>query len=191
MFKKFFVSLILFMSVNVWAFTPIQVKSSFISQIPTLHAHPITSDSYSSIVSYLKWDSFNQNILTQYDGNSSPYLIGNDKISITPTGESFGQCVAFIKGVSNALRTEYWEEGNPINVMTPKYSVIATFDAFGNYYGHVGILISVTDGGIYILDQNYNNLQYPGAIALHFIPWNATSSTLPQASAVNYRVVEQ
>lgn len=185
-----FACLVLFLG-NAWALSPIQVNSTFRSEVPSLHAFPITSDQYSSIVSYLKYDTFNVNKLTKYDGANSPYLVETDKISITPVGENWGQCVAFIRGVSNALTTSSWRAGSALNISSPKYSVVATFGANGSYSGHVGILIAVTDGGIYLLDQNYNNVYHEGAISLHFIPWNAQSSTYPPASGVNYRIVLQ
>ncbi len=195
--KFIFAILFNFIFINfAFATTPVAVKSSFINEIGTLKVYPTINDGYSTKVNYLAGNQFNSTILDKYDGTSVPEINSNGRISITPPPEYYNQCVAFVKGVTNAKPTSSWRKGSAISILTQKYAVIATFSSDGYYENnqnsHVAIYITQTNEGIYVLDQNFKgSFSNPvGEIAVRLIPWT-TSSTSPQAKASNYYIVEQ
>lgn len=195
--KNFFIVLFNMIFINfAFALTPIEVKNDFKNEIGTLKVYPMINDGYSTKVNYLAGNTFNQNILTKYDGGNTPEINSNQRISITPPNEYYNQCVAFIKGVTNAKSTSSWRRGSAISVLTQKYAVIATFSSDGfyenNHKSHVAIYIAQTNEGIYVLDQNFRgSFSNPvGEIAVRLIPWTS-NSTSSQAKASNYYIVEQ
>lgn len=118
--KVIFAILFNFIFVNIaFATTPVAVKSSFVNEIGTLKVHPTINDGYSTKVNYLAGNTFNSTILDKYDGTNIPIINTIDnRISITPTGEYDRQCVAFIKGVTNAKSTSSWRRGSAISILT-------------------------------------------------------------------------
>jgi len=103
------------------------------------------------------------------------------------------QCVTLVRAFSNAGGSWLWRKGMHAIDLTHKvyYPVpIATFNTQGLYSpGHAAILLYVSEMGITVLDQNWDNVN--GRIAVHMIPFLDSWGNYPQKSAYNYSVIEQ
>jgi hypothetical protein len=92
-----------------------------------------------------------------------PYVATNyDKSPAAPLGHwvgappYYGQCVSYVKAVAPALpQTSKWRKGAPVkgNATIKAGTVIATFDAAGNYSGHAAIYESQSPDGLNVIDQ--------------------------------------
>jgi len=102
------------------------------------------------------------------------------------------QCVTLVRALSNAGHSSGWRVGMDVIDLTHKvyYPVpIATFNNNGVYSpGHAALLLYVSELGITVLDQNWDNKN--GRIAVHLIPFleNGGNSV---GNAYNYSVIER
>jgi hypothetical protein len=68
----------------------------------------------------------------------------------------YGECVSYVKFVTQGLpQTSMWRKGLPVkgNGNVLRGTVIATFNAQGQYSGHAAIFESQTGKGINVVDQ--------------------------------------
>jgi len=103
------------------------------------------------------------------------------------------QCVTLVRAFSNAGLSSTWKKGmDAIDLMHKVYYPVpvATFNTQERYSpGHAAILLYVSEVGITVLDQNWDNVN--GRIAVHMIPFLNSWGNYPQTSAYNYSVIEQ
>lgn len=86
-----------------------------------------------------------------------------------------GQCVSYVKKVCPALpATASWKKGAAVkdNVHISPGTVIATFDAHGNYRGHAAIYVGQDSVGINVYDQ-YVTPPSPKAVGPRPLRWGA------------------
>ena len=92
-----------------------------------------------------------------------PYISSNyDNNPAAPLGKwvgsppYYGECVSYVKAVVPTLpQTSRWKKGASVkgNNTIKAGTVIATFNAGGQYYGHAAIYESQTVEGINVIDQ--------------------------------------
>lgn len=117
----------------------------------------------------------------------------NNYLSVTANSDYSSythQCVGFVKAVSSLGHTRYWtpiENGYWGDTPFSKGDIIATFDN-NDYQGHVAIVVSTTNDGAWVMDQNWvaNDLTNGGVIRLHFIDNQGTG----QSNIENYSLFE-
>lgn len=100
-----------------------------------------------------------------------------------------GQCVSFVKQVTPALpATSLWKKGAQVknNKSIVTGTVIATFDAAGNYKGHAAIYDGQSAAGISVYDQ-WVTPPNPKAVGPRLLRWGASGIS---NNADNFYVVE-
>ena len=100
-----------------------------------------------------------------------------------------GQCVSYVKSVCPSLPgTNQWKKGKPVkeNREIREGTVIATFDAGGNYLGHAAIYVSQSAQGVKVWDQ-YIRGTLPKHIGPRVLRWEHASGN---NNGNNYFVVE-
>ena len=142
---------------------------------------------------YLKHTTSIANVLKKYgvvnshthDSNHISSL--SDLISVGERGDTYYQCVQFIRALSTAEHTSHWQwSGANLNPsMYLKWRVIAKFKADGKYwqpgdkkpYGHVAIALGSNSNGVYVIDQNWEGTGTSdyGKVGVHLIPWTEAS----------------
>lgn len=161
-----------------------------------------TEAHYGLPIVYLLYTDQTAGIFNQYGETSShehdsSYITSNDLlISIGNDsywkGSIYYQCVQFVQAISDVGLAKYWladsstldkDETNTSNI---KWKIIAKFNSDGSYDGteggHVALALSVTDNGVYVIDQNWEgdaSADY-GKTGIHLLPWSV---------AENYSVV--
>lgn len=88
--------------------------------------------------------------------NLGPY-IAHPPVNTRGNPHYCGQCVSFVTTVcaNIPVSTAQWRKGNRVkgNTTIADGTVIATFNAEGQYHGHAAIYVSQDETGIHVYDQ--------------------------------------
>lgn len=189
---------------------PVTVYSSFPSSINRLELDVKSRTPYKA---YVKNSVNNLNALGSYGRISTDVSSLFDKYANTPGydtppknsfslsyfGASYdyiGQCVSFIRAVTNAGHTGLWYGTEKVskNKSLPQYTPIATLtgekrNGKPRYKGddgksHVAIYLKHHGNGILVIDQNF---YLNGKLNVHYIPFSGSN----QNNAGNYYILEQ
>jgi hypothetical protein len=100
-----------------------------------------------------------------------------------------GQCVSYVKAVCPSLpTTTNWKKGAAVksNANIVSGTVIATFNAAGNYVGHAAIYVNQTTVGVSVYDQ-WVTPPNPKAVGPRTLRWGAKGNS---NNGDNFYVVE-
>lgn len=194
--KKVFLPIsIVVMTTGYTYAAPVVTKTSFPNDVNYLELDYVTRK---PVEAYVKNTTLNFNSLVKYGEVGKSKFLSLNYLGAEKDGYP-GECVSFIKAVTNSKpKTRYWY-GTPSDRLTlnksktlPSYTPIATLTNKDNpqklrYKGydgksHVALFLKQVDNGILVMDQNFN---LDGKLKVHYISFSGKN----QSNAGNYYVL--